>query len=583
MYDSENDETFTRKKLMLVEDEALIALSEIQELEGYGYEVLHILSGEEAVNYLRSNKSQIDLILMDINLGDGIDGTDAARLILEICDTPIIFLSSHTEPEIVEKTEMITSYGYIVKNTGITVIDVSIKMAFKLFDTKKRLQNKDTEYKTLFHSMLNGFAIHEMIFEDGNAVDYRFLDINKAFENITGLKSADVIGKTVKEVLPGIENDWLKTYAGVVNTGKPVSFTNFTSVFNKYFTVSAFPSGKNQFATIFNDITERIKAEKELKESEERFKALHNASFGGITIHDKGVILDCNQGLSNITGYTLEELIGMDGLLLISPKKRDFVMSQILAGYEEAYEAEGIRKNGEIYPVRLHAKNIPYKGKQVRVVEFRDISETKKVEQKLKLAYNEKAALLKELQHRAKNSFNTINGLLKLKSEIVHSEEARETLKELQTRVSAIADLYSQLYESGSPNSLFLDDYFNRIISSLKGLTNSYTIKLDAEKLETDSKTAATLGLIVTELITNSIKHAFPDNRPGIIEVAFQQKGDKRVLRVSDNGRGLPERIISGSSRGLGFKLVRVLSSQLEGTVELKGNESSGTDITITF
>jgi PAS domain S-box-containing protein len=139
-----------------------------------------------------------------------------------------------------------------------------------------------------------------------------------------------------------------------------------------------------RMAGTHQDITERKLSEHALRESEERFKALHNASFGGITIHDKGLIMDCNQGLCDITGFSMEELIGMDGLLLIAEEAREMVMANILAGYDEPYEAIGVRKNGDKYPLRLHAKNIPYKGKQVRVVEFRDITERKNVEQALK-------------------------------------------------------------------------------------------------------------------------------------------------------------------------------------------------------
>lgn len=134
----------------------------------------------------------------------------------------------------------------------------------------------------------------------------------------------------------------------------------------------------------FQDITEEVEAEKMLKESEERFKALHNASFGGIAIHDKGLILECNQGLSDITGYSYEELIGMNGLLLIAEHARDTVVKNISEGYELPYESTGVRKNGEEYPLRLEARNVPFKGRHVRTVEFRDITNQKKSEQLLR-------------------------------------------------------------------------------------------------------------------------------------------------------------------------------------------------------
>ncbi len=137
----------------------------------------------------------------------------------------------------------------------------------------------------------------------------------------------------------------------------------------------------------YQDITVRRNAEMELvrakeraEESEQRLKALQNASFGGIAMHEKGKILDCNKSLCNITGYKYDELIGMDGMLLIAESSREMVMSKIMIGYERPYEVVGLRKNGEEYPVRIEARNIPYKGRQIRSTEFRDITEIKNVE-----------------------------------------------------------------------------------------------------------------------------------------------------------------------------------------------------------
>lgn len=138
-------------------------------------------------------------------------------------------------------------------------------------------------------------------------------------------------------------------------------------------------------------VTESKKAEQALAESEERFRALHNASFGGIAIHDQSVILECNQGLTDMSQFTREELIGMDGLLLIAPEYRQLVGKNIATGYEKSYEAFGQRKNGEIFPMRLTGRNIPYKGKTVRVVEFRDITKEKE-------AYNKSLEANRRLQ-----------------------------------------------------------------------------------------------------------------------------------------------------------------------------------------
>ena len=132
-----NESTSNKQStILLVEDQAILALSQKKILERRGYDVIVAVSGEKAIEAARE-RQEIDLILMDIDLGSGIDGTEAAKEILTFRDLPVVFLSSHTDQEIVERTEKITSYGYIVKNSGETVLIASVKMAFRLFESRQ--------------------------------------------------------------------------------------------------------------------------------------------------------------------------------------------------------------------------------------------------------------------------------------------------------------------------------------------------------------------------------------------------------------------------------------------------------------
>jgi diguanylate cyclase (GGDEF)-like protein/PAS domain S-box-containing protein len=127
-------------------------------------------------------------------------------------------------------------------------------------------------------------------------------------------------------------------------------------------------------------------AQDTLRESEGRFKALSEASYGGIVIHNKGLILECNQGLSDITGFSYQELVGMNGLGLIAPESLETVLGNIHSGYDHSYEVVGVRKDGSKYPLAIKGKNIVYKDYDARVIEFIDITERKVAEEQLRLA-----------------------------------------------------------------------------------------------------------------------------------------------------------------------------------------------------
>lgn len=248
------------------------------------------------------------------------------------------------------------------------------------------LRESESKYRALIESSNDAiFSVDK----DGN---YKF--VNQVFASTLGRTPDDFIGKSFWDIYPKEHADYRQEASSkVFETGLAGSVEVVVPLPDKnlYYLAKTNPVKNAQGEVILNltiatDITNRKLAEVALLESEERFKALHNASFGGIAIHDKGIILECNRGLSEITGFSYEELIGMDGLSLFIDSSRNIVFDNIHSGYEKPYEAIGLRKNGEEYPVRLEARNIPYKGKMVRTVEFRDITEQKQAEETVRLS-----------------------------------------------------------------------------------------------------------------------------------------------------------------------------------------------------
>jgi PAS domain S-box-containing protein len=221
-----------------------------------------------------------------------------------------------------------------------------------------------------------------------------FLFCNHRFERLYGASEAEIIGRTDYDFVDLELADFFRAHdRAAMESGGPcvneeqVAYRDDGHV--EYLETIKTPLYDSEGKLIgvlgvARDITERKRMMDELKESELRFKVLHNASFGGIFIHDRGVLLDCNQALSDITGYSQDELIGMDGLLLVAESVRDEIADKARRQASSPYDTLGLRKDGEEYPLRVSVKDMPYKGRIARAVEFRDITEYKRAEDKLK-------------------------------------------------------------------------------------------------------------------------------------------------------------------------------------------------------
>jgi PAS domain S-box-containing protein len=278
------------KKILLVEDNAIIALNQKMQLEKFSYSVTHVINGKDAIAFALDADYTIDLILMDIDLGKGMDGTQAARKILQKRKIPIVFLSSHTEQEVVERTETITSYGYVVKNSGIIVLDASIKMAFKLFYAHKNIlkhkSDSDIANKELKISNYNLKNVNKTLKRLERAIentkDIVFITdtkgiityINSQFIKIYGYSKEEIIGKENPRILSALDftdkenkefwellrtKHYLKAvFPNKTKNGKLITVeTSIDPIFNS--------NGQLiEFVQIHRDITEKLQVEERL-------------------------------------------------------------------------------------------------------------------------------------------------------------------------------------------------------------------------------------------------------------------------------------------------------------------------------
>jgi len=365
------------------------------------------------------------------------------------------------------------------------------------------------------------------------------------------------------------------------------------------------------------DIKELLKslypAENKLRESESRFKVLHQASFGGIAIHDKGLVIECNQGLADMSGHTVEELIGCDGLkLLVAPDWQDFVKEKILSGYENIYEAEGIRKDGSLYALEVQGKNIPYQGRQVRVTEFRDITERKQAEKALQQA--QKMESIGTLSAGIAHDFNNILVGLQGYTEIASMEAKNEKISSYLLEIKKCSDRATNLVKQILNFSRISDEEKNAcdakqvveecidILHSL--IPSSIEIIADHRADTTEIECDPTQIYQVLMNIGTNAFHAMIGQDSGILEINtsnFLANGDEFdipagnyfSISLKDNGVGMdPETMgkifnpfyttkASDRGTGLGLSVSKGIVKSHNGAILVNSVEGQGTTFRI--
>jgi PAS domain S-box-containing protein len=346
-----------------------------------------------------------------------------------------------------------------------------------------------------------------------------------------------------------------------------------------------------EYESFLENITERLEAEKALRESEEKFRVLAETAPAAIVVYQGENIVYVNPAATRLFGYSEGELLGMHFWDWAPQESREIVRERGLARQRgeqvpSQYEHRFVNRRGEQGWAIISAGTIEYRGRTAGIATFIDISATKRVEEQLQNSLAEKEILLKEVHHRVKNNLQIISSLLDLQSDYIRDEQSLAFFRESRDRIKTMALVHERLYNSKDFTSVDFNEYVENLAAhlSLSYIEDSdrVTLKLAISDLSLGIEEAIPCGLIINELISNSLKHAFPGGRKGEITVACRLRDDGLItLEIRDNGVGLPAGVDFRNTETLGLQIVNLLVKQLRGTVELRTDD--GASFTICF
>jgi PAS domain S-box-containing protein len=382
------------------------------------------------------------------------------------------------------------------------------------------------------------------------------------------------------------------------NTFESLNLRKDGTIFPVEVTINYHRYGEQEFSCSFvKDITKHKKAEEALRNSEEKYRVVADFTYDWETWLDpEGEFIYVSPSCERITGYSACEFLNDQGLLkkVVHPDDSQAVIKHLRQVLKKDTSVQQIdfriiTKDGkERWIEHICQPVFSSDGKWLgRRASNRDSTDRKRAEEKVSAALAEKVLLLKEVHHRVKNNMQIITSLLDFQAESINDKETVNAFRESQDRIKAMALIHERLYESA--DIAFID--FQRYIEELSAhLFDSYlvepgriTLQVDAGGVTMGIDLAIPCGLIINELVTNSLKHAFPGNRQGEIRVLFTTgDGGQISLKVADNGVGLPPGLDFTKTPTLGLQLVNMLTRQLRGVARVE-SEDVGASIVIEF
>lgn len=431
-------------------------------------------------------------------------------------------------------------------------------------------------------------------------INGRYLGCNTAFEGFLKRQRREIVGKTVYELIHKERADKHHEVDLALLRQPGVRIYEVTGKYNDnelhdmVFTKATFCDGDNRVAGIVGalvDITERKRVETALRESEEKFRVLAETAPTAIVVYQDERVVYVNPAVVRLFGYSEAELLDMTFWAWAHPACQQVARERGLARQRgepvpTQYELRFVKKNGEEGWLIVSAGRIVYGGKPGGIATFVDISEAKRAEEQISQSLAEKIVLLQEVHHRVKNNMQVISSLLELQADSAPDEYAKSSLRESQNRIRSMALIHERLYESEDFSSIELGEYIRELAQSLFA---AYRVAPDRIALQVhegtmclDINRAVPCGLILNELISNSLKHGFPDGRCGEVSVQVSSENDWITLTVADTGVGLPVGQNFSATETLGLQLVHLLVKQLAGRIVFEERQV-GAAVSVSF
>lgn len=330
-----------------------------------------------------------------------------------------------------------------------------------------------------------------------------------------------------------------------------------------------------------------------LRASEEKYRMIFNNSAIGILHYDKsGRVTECNERLAEIIGASRDRISNFNMVESLQDPQMRAAINEALAGRVGSYEGDYVSVlGGKTSPVRvMFCPVFSSEGDLTGGIGiFEDATERRLFEESMMASLKEKETLLKELYHRTKNNMQVIYSLLNLQALTSNDEKTSEIIREIHNRIRAISLVHEKLYRSREVSNLDLRDYVKELSSAIllsyHVAGNRISLGLDLESMPVSIDVAIPCGLVINELMTNSLKYAFPDGRGGEIRVSLHSADSgETCLTVGDDGIGLPDGFDFRQAKSLGLRLVcQLVESQLRGKIRLASADRGGTEFSISF